>query len=284
MLVSWACRHTRERGWRCSSWARRSSRPPLSCSRSFSGCSGRMAPSQRLPACWPSWSPGTWRWSAPTGKTDLPRRTPPQCTPSKTSPLRTRAGATDWTDGLPGPLGAVARNAPATLAAPLIVGVAVGINGLLAEFTTSDRDDSVYVLMRSGAIAEIKGEGDSSRSLRVTLLTILEKPERTNPSLTAKPYRKYWAAEVMVENTGAEDISAPAWKLRACGKKHDPVSTPCSRRGPGERLHPSPGAKREPDGSSSKSTSSRSQSGCRARLPDHPAVHFASRALCLERR
>ena len=155
-------------------------------------------------------------------------------------PLRTRAGATDWTDGLPAPLGAVARNAPATLAALLIVGVALGINGLLAEFTTSDRDDSVYVLMRSGAIAELKGEGDLSRSLRVTLLTILEKPERTNPSLTAKPYRKYWAAEVMVENTGAEDISAPAWKLRGLREEARPSVHPCSRRGPGGRLHPLP--------------------------------------------
>ena len=198
-------------------------------------------------------------------------------------PLRTRAGATDWTVGLPAPLGAVARNAPATLAALLIVGVALSINGLLAEFTTSDQDDSVYVLMRSGAIVEIKGEGDSSRSLRVTLLTILEKPERTNPSLPAKPYRKYWAAEVMVENTGAEDISAPAWKLQACGKKYDPVST----RALGEDLADGftlfPGEARtgwvvfeihifeEPE-------------WLRARLPDHPAVHFASRALCRERR
>ena len=199
------------------------------------------------------------------------------------TPPGARAGATDWAGGLPGPLGAVARNAPATLAALLIVGVALGINGLLAEFTTSDRDDGIYVFMRSGAIAEIKGEGDSSRSLRVTLLTILERPERTNPSLTANPYRKYWAAEVMVENTGAEDISAPAWKLRACGKKYDPVSTRALGEDLGDGFTLSRGEARtgwvvfeihifaEPE-------------WLRARLSDHPAVHFASRELCIERR
>ena len=234
-----------------------------------------MAPSQRLPARWPSWSPGTWPWSAPTGKTDLPRRTPPQCTPSKT-PRQARGPARPTGPAAcPGRSGPLPATPPATLAALLIVGVALGINGLFAEFTTSDRDDGIYVLMRSGASAEIKGEGDSSRSLRVTLLTILERPERTNPSLTANPYRKYWAAEVMVENTGAEDISAPAWKLRACGKKYDPVST----RALGEDLadaSPSPGR------SANRMGRLRNPHLRGARVAARAAIRPSSRPLCLQ--
>ena len=195
-----------------------------------------------------------------------------------------RAGATDWASGLPRPLGAVARNAPATLAALLIVGVALGINGLFAEFTTSDRDDGIYVLMRSGASAEIKGEGDSSRSLRVTLLTILERPERTNPSLTANPYRKYWAAEVMVEKHRRRGhLRPPPGSCGPAGRS----TTQCPPVLSGEDLA---------DGFTLSRGEARTgwvvfeihifaePEWLRARLSDHPAVHFASRELCIERR
>lgn len=52
-------------------------------------------------------------------------------------PLRTQAGAADRSDKLPGPLGAIVRTAPATLAAVLIVVIALGINSLLGSFITT---------------------------------------------------------------------------------------------------------------------------------------------------
>ncbi len=142
------------------------------------------------------------------------------------TPPGARAGATDWAGGLPGPLGAVARNAPATLAALLIVGVALGINGLLGDFITSDRDGGVYVLLKDGAAGDIMREGDRTRVLRVSLLTTVDEAEQRDPSLTPAPGKKLWAVEVKVVNVGTLDVVAPAWRLRdSSGKEHDLTPT-----------------------------------------------------------
>ena len=192
-------------------------------------------------------------------------------------------GATHWTDAPPGPLAVVSRNAPATVAGLLVIGVALGINGLLGGFTTSDRDDGVYVLMTSGAMAEVKGEGGADRSLRVTLLVTLDRPERANSQLSPAPWRKYWAAEVTVENTGVEDISAPAWKLHACGEEHDPVPTRALGENLADGFTLSPGEART--GWVVFEIHLFSEPGwLRARLPGYPSIYFTAEANCRARR
>ena len=198
-------------------------------------------------------------------------------------PAGTPVDTTYWTDALAEPFRALGRKAPATLAGLLVIGVALGINGLLGGFTTNDRDDGVYVLMTSGAMAEVKGEGGANRSLRVTLLVTLDRPERANSQLSPARWRKYWAAEVTVENTGAEDISAPAWKLHACGEEHDPVSTRALGENLADGFTLSPGEART--GWVVFEIHLFSEPGwVRARLPGYPSIYFTAEANCRARR
>ena len=137
-------------------------------------------------------------------------------------PLQTGTGPADRSEKLPRALGGLVRTAPATLAALLIVAVALGINGLLGDFITSDRDGGVYVLLKDGAAGDIMREGDRTRVLRVSLLTTVDEAEQRDPSLTPAPGKKLWAVEVKVVNVGTLDVVAPAWRLRdSSGKEHD---------------------------------------------------------------
>ena len=200
----------------------------------------------------------------------------------KETPRGAQPSVTHWTDALPGPLAALCRNAPATLAGLLVIGVGLGINGLLWEFT-SDRDDGVYVLMTSEAMAEFKGEGGADGSLRVTLLVTLDRAERTNPELSPAAWRKYWAAEVRVENTGVEDISAPAWKLHACGEEHNPVPTRALGESLADGFTLSPGEART--GWVVFEIHLFSEPGwLRARLPGYQSIYFTAEANCRARR
>ena len=198
--------------------------------------------------------------------------------PPDAIPLRTSAGAADWSDRLPGPLGAIVRTAPATLAALLIVAVALGINGLLGDFITSDRD-GVYVLLKDGAAGDIMREGDRTRVLRVSLLTTVDEAEQRDPSLTPAPGKKLWAVEVKVVNVGTLDVVAPAWRLRdSSGKEHDLTPT----GGLGENLG---------EDFSLPRTATRTgwvdfeidrdaePEWLRARISGYPTLYFATRAL-----
>ena len=194
-----------------------------------------------------------------------------------------RAGRAHWSDRLPGPLGAAARYAPATAAALVIIGIALAINTLLGRFDTGDRDSDVYVLMRTGAVGHFAEEGAPSPSLRVTLHTTLDRPELENPSLTADPYRQYWAAQVTVENTGAGEISVPAWRLRARGTEYGPTRT--SALGPelagGFTL--APGELRT-GWIAFEIRIFATPEWLRAQLPGYPDLYFASRETLIEKR
>ncbi len=194
-----------------------------------------------------------------------------------------RGERAQWSDILPGPLGTAARHAPATAAALVIIGAALTINAFFGRFDTSDEDRDVYVAMQPGTVGHFTEEGALSPSLRVTLLTTLDRADLENPSLTARPYHQYWAAQVTVENTGDADISAPAWRLRANGREYDPTGTgalgPDLAGGftlpPGEsrtgwiafevRIFATPG-------------------WLRARLPGYPDLYFASTETLIEKR
>ena len=149
-----------------------------------------------------------------------------QSRPLDDIPLWTRVGRADWSERLPGPLGAIVRTAPATLVAILIIGAALGINSFLGDLTNPTRDNSVYVPLQAGASGNMVEEGNSTRTLRVTLLTVRQwavRPDNGN---------MYWAAEVEVRNTGTQAISSPAWTLRTRGEEYDPVTADA----PGEAL------------------------------------------------
>ena len=149
-----------------------------------------------------------------------------QSRPLDDIPLRTRVGRADWSERLPGPLGAIVRTAPATLVAILIIGVALGINSFLGDLTNTNLDTSVEALLQAGASGDLREESDRTGSLRVTLLTVRQwavRPDNGN---------MYWAAEVEVRNTGTQDISSPAWTLRTRGEEYDPVTADA----PGEAL------------------------------------------------
>ena len=200
----------------------------------------------------------------------------------KETPRGAQPSATHWTDALPGPLAVVCRNAPATLAGLLVIGVGLGINGLLWEFTT-DGEDPVYVPLGAGVTSEFKEEGDSIPSLRVTLLTIPERPGETHPLPVSAGWRKHWVAEIRVENTGAEDISAPAWKLHACGEEHNPVSTRALGENLADGFTLSPGEART--GWVVFEIHLFSEPGwLHARLPGYPSIYFTAEANCRARR
>ena len=194
-------------------------------------------------------------------------------------PLQTQTGPADRSEKLPGPLGGLVRTAPATLAALLIVAVALGINGLLGDFITSDRDGGVYVLLKDGAAGDIMREGDRTRVLRVSLLTTVDEAEQRDPSLTPAPGKKLWAVEVKVVNVGTLDVVAPAWRLRdSSGKEHDLTPT----GGLGENLG---------EDFSLPRTATRTgwvvfeidrdaePEWLRARISGYPTLYFATRAL-----
>ncbi len=191
-------------------------------------------------------------------------------------PLRTEAGHADWSDRLPGPLGAVARTAPATLAALLIIGGAVAINGLLGGFITSESEDGVYVRLQTGAFGDIQQEGDRTRSLRVTLLGFAEWTEQPPTG------RKYWAVEVTVENIGMEAMPAPTWKLRVGGREYDP--TTASAPGPdlGDQFTLSRGDTRT-GWVVFKSHVGVAPQWLRAHVPGYPPLYFASRTVYEEK-
>ncbi len=149
-----------------------------------------------------------------------------QSRPVDDIPLRTRVGRADWSERLPGPLGAIVRTAPATLVAILIIGVALGINSFLGDLTNPNRDTSVEALLQAGASGDLREESDRTGSLRVTLLSIREWGGQPADGT------KYWGAEVRVQNTGTQAISSPDWRLRASGREYDPVAADA----PGETL------------------------------------------------
>lgn len=197
-------------------------------------------------------------------------------------PLHTRTAPTHWSDMLPGPIGGVVRTAPATLVAALIVAVALGINALLLDPFASEPDTSVYVRLGEGASGDIKEEGDRTRSVRVTILQVVEGTEARALAPSPAPHKWYWAAQVVVENTGREDMDAPAWKLRdARGNEYDPrAATPGVVLGDGfvlPRLEARTGwivfefdVYAEPE-------------WLRAQTSGYPALYFASRALYEEK-
>lgn len=195
-----------------------------------------------------------------------------QSRPIDDIPLQTEAGRADWSERLPGPVGAVVRTAPATIAALLIIGAAVGINALLGDLVAPEGDvagdgGDVRVRLESGAAGDIRQEGDFTRSLRVTLLSVRQWAGDSGDG------KKYWAAEVQVKNTGRVDASAPAWTLRAGYEEYGPVSADA----PGEQLG---------DGFTLPQGESRTgwlvfeiyldewPQWLRARLPDYPSVYF----------
>ena len=207
-------------------------------------------------------------------------------TPSRSPediPLQTGTGPADRSEKLPGPLGGLVRTAPATLAALLIVGIALGINGLLGDFITSAPDGAVYVLLEDGASGDIKEEGDRTRSLRVTLLTILDGAERQDPALTPRTGKKYWAVEVEFANIGTLDIATATWQFRdSGGKEHDRTSAGALGEELGEGFSLPRGGKRtgwvvfEVDGDAQPEW-------LRARVSGYPSLYFATRALYEEK-
>ena len=125
-------------------------------------------------------------------------------------------------------------------------------------------------------------EGDRTRSVRVTILRVADGAEARALVRSPAPLKWYWAAQVMVENTGAEGMDAPAWKLRdAYGNEHEPrAATPGAVLG-GEFILPGSEARRgwivfeidiyaEPQ-------------WLRAHTSGYPALYFASQALYEEK-
>lgn len=197
-------------------------------------------------------------------------------------PLHTRAGPAHWSDMLPGPLGTVIRTAPATLAAFLIVGVALGINALLLDPFASEPDTSVYVPLSEGISGDIKEEGDRTRSVRVTILRVVDGTEARSLVPSPAPRKWYWAALVMVENTGAERMDTPAWKLRdAWGKEHEPrAATPGVVLGDGFIL---PGSEARTGWIVFEIDVYAEPEWLRAQASGYPALYFASQALYEEK-
>lgn len=194
--------------------------------------------------------------------------------PAGDIPLQTGQGAADWTERLPGPLGGIVRASPATVVALLIIGAAAGINGLLGDAIQGTRTEDSYVRLKPGAFGDIQKEGDRTESLRVTLLTLVERAERQNPELVPSSVGKtFWAAEVRVENIGTKEIAAPGWKLRASYGEYSPVSSDA----PGEPLGDSFTL---PRGGSRTGWvvfeiySGETTQWLRARLPGYPSLYF----------
>ena len=142
------------------------------------------------------------------------------------SGLQDRHAPAAWKETPPGPLRALVRTAPATLAAIPMIAVFFGINGLLGHFS-DDGSPGVYVLMEIGASGSIEVESDDRRSLRITLLGTYIGAEPPDPSIDRNASMRYLAAEVRVKNTGTEATSVPTWTLRATGKyrgqEYDPI-------------------------------------------------------------
>lgn len=169
---------------------------------------------------------------------------------------------------MPGPLGAIVRTAPATLAALFIVGVALGVNGLLGDALNPDGEDSgVYALLQAGSAGDFRHEGNFTRSLRVSLLRV-EWGE-----ITADDER-YWGAEVKARNVGTGDIFAPTWKLRAGDKEYEPAPSSALGDTVGNGFTLSPGGERT-GWVVFKIPLGLSPQWLRARLPGYPDVYFA---------
>lgn len=202
--------------------------------------------------------------------------------PIEDIPLHTRAAPMHWSDILPGPIGTVVRTAPATLAAFLIVGVALGINALLLDPFASEPDTSVYVPLSEGISGDIKEEGDRTRSVRVTILRVADGTEARALVPSPAPRKWYWAALVMVENTGAERMDTPAWKLRdAWGNEHEPrAATPGVVLGDGFIL---PGSEARTGWIVFEMDLYAEPEWLRAQASGYPALYFASQALYEEK-
>ncbi|MCY3646936.1 MAG: hypothetical protein OXH07_08185 [Chloroflexi bacterium] len=202
--------------------------------------------------------------------------------PIEEIPLHTRVAPAHWSDMLPGPLGAVVRTAPATLAAFLIVAVALGINALLLDPFASDPDTSVYLPLGDGISGDIKDEGDRTRSVRVTILRVVDGTEARALVPSPAPQKWYWAAQVMVENTGAERMGAPVWKLQdAWGNEYEPrAASPGLFLGDGFIL---PGSEARTGWIVFEIDVYAEPEWLRARTSGYPALYFASQALYEEK-
>lgn len=93
----------------------------------------------------------------------------------------------------------------------IIVVIAAAIGGAGDE--ASDPGGDVRVALAVGSSGEIAARGNGTRKSRVTILQIVDNPPVSGIARPSEG-KKFWGAQVEVENVGTQQVTSLDWKLR----------------------------------------------------------------------
>ncbi len=77
-----------------------------------------------------------------------------------------------------------------------------------------DAGGDVRVPLAVGSSAQIAPQANGGKASTVTILQVIDNVESTNPLFRPAAGKKYYAIEVVIENTGSKEVTSLTWKLR----------------------------------------------------------------------
>lgn len=80
----------------------------------------------------------------------------------------------------------------------------------------------VHVALEAGASGEIAPEGNREKRVKISILQVVDGAKASNQFEQPPEGKKWWGAEVVVENVGTKEVTSVDWKLRdSADGEHD---------------------------------------------------------------